>query len=719
MNYSFWQLIADNKIEIPIIQRDYAQGRIEEFSIADKFITKIKSKLTSGNRLNLDFVYGKNQNDTIIPLDGQQRLTTLFLLHWYLAVKDEAYTDDVKSKLSKFTYETRISSQDFCKYLVNKSIPKINIGEKLSKQIKNENWFFTTWENDPTISAMLNMLDIIHNNFKSETSSFFENLQGSGSLITFNYLPLNQFKLSDELYIKMNSRGKPLTDFENFKSVFSSFLEFGDKSKLDNDWYDVFWNFEKDEAKPDTSRIDARFFNFFENLAVNFLAEENDIDRKTLDEFNLLDHYKTVFFLDSKYIYQTKKCLNALFNFDDVSGYFSKATERKITYVERLKLYSVTTFFIKCGSVTELNKIQFFNWMRICKNLINNTLIQSVDQYLLALRAIKILSKGIEDVYNHIIDMNILSGFLEVQQNEEKIKADLILNKDEDWKKIIYKIENNSYFDGQIGFILNYSKNDFGYDIKKFENYAIKLDFLFDQLKESQNYLFQRALFSIDDYLVDIRSSKTFCTFENNLRSKMDTWRKVFNESSKSQILKELLDRIGSEDISADLLRIIDSCSYTNWKLFFVSEPQVLERCLNNQIRIDNDRIWLARSKADNWQYRGELFTFVFSLKCFKENSHQPFLTKKYFDSAYEEPCAYLLDFKTENGNHFEIDVFFNNGFDFCLYDKNKKDTEKTLGNNFSEFTYDEEKQKFLLHTEIENIDLANEKLLEICSKLI
>ena len=603
MNYSFWQLIADNKIEIPIIQRDYAQGRIEEFSIADKFITKIKSKLTSGNRLNLDFVYGKNQNDTIIPLDGQQRLTTLFLLHWYLAVKDDAYTDDVKSKLSKFTYETRISSQDFCKYLVNKSIPKINIGEKLSKQIKNENWFFTTWENDPTISAMLNMLDIIHNNFKSETSSFFENLQGSGSLITFNYLPLNQFKLSDELYIKMNSRGKPLTDFENFKSVFSSFLEFGDKSKLDNDWYDVFWNFEKDEAKPDTSRIDARFFNFFENLAVNFLAEENDIDRKTLDEFNLLDHYKTVFFLDSKYIHQTKKCLNALFNFDDVSGYFSKATERKITYVERLKLYSVTTFFIKCGSVTELNKIQFFNWMRICKNLINNTLIQSVDQYLLALRAIKILSKGIEDVYNHIIDMNILSGFLEVQQNEEKIKADLILNKDEDWKKIIYKIENNSYFDGQIGFILNYSKNDFGYDIKKFENYAIKLDFLFDQLKESQNYLFQRALFSIDDYLVDIRSSKTFCTFENNLRSKMDTWRKVFNEPSKSQILKELLDRIGSEDISADLLRIIDSCSYTNWKLFFVSEPQVLERCLNNQVRIDNDRIWLARSKADNWQY--------------------------------------------------------------------------------------------------------------------
>lgn len=183
MNYSFWQLIADNKIEIPIIQRDYAQGRIEEFSIADKFITKIKSKLTSGNRLNLDFVYGKNQNDTIIPLDGQQRLTTLFLLHWYLAVKDEAYTDDVKSKLSKFTYETRISSQDFCKYLVNKSIPKINIGEKLSKQIKNENWFFTTWENDPTISAMLNMLDIIHNNFKSETSSFLRICKGRDLLL--------------------------------------------------------------------------------------------------------------------------------------------------------------------------------------------------------------------------------------------------------------------------------------------------------------------------------------------------------------------------------------------------------------------------------------------------------------------------------------------------------------------------------------------------------
>ena len=98
MKTSFWTLIGQNRIEIPIIQRDYAQGRIEESRIARKFITKIKNKLVAKEKLNLDFVYGKIENNTLIPLDGQQRLTTLFLLHWFLATKEkEELTDEIKT----------------------------------------------------------------------------------------------------------------------------------------------------------------------------------------------------------------------------------------------------------------------------------------------------------------------------------------------------------------------------------------------------------------------------------------------------------------------------------------------------------------------------------------------------------------------------------------------------------------------------------------------
>ncbi len=83
-----------NFIEIPIIQRDYAQGRKDQSEVRNAFLDSLFSALIKDKTyddqpsLNLDFVYGDIDNtDTLSVLDGQQRLTTLFLLHWFLAVK--------------------------------------------------------------------------------------------------------------------------------------------------------------------------------------------------------------------------------------------------------------------------------------------------------------------------------------------------------------------------------------------------------------------------------------------------------------------------------------------------------------------------------------------------------------------------------------------------------------------------------------------------------
>ena len=69
------------KITIPIIQRDYAQGR------RDPDIDRVRSRFldslyraVSDEPITLDFVYGDiDENGVMTPLDGQQRLTTLFL----------------------------------------------------------------------------------------------------------------------------------------------------------------------------------------------------------------------------------------------------------------------------------------------------------------------------------------------------------------------------------------------------------------------------------------------------------------------------------------------------------------------------------------------------------------------------------------------------------------------------------------------------------------
>ena len=80
---SFWNVLTQYKIEIPKIQRDYAQGRSDEKTktLVNIFLTDIRKALDGGEPINLDFVYGKVTDSTLIPIDGQQRLTTLFLLH--------------------------------------------------------------------------------------------------------------------------------------------------------------------------------------------------------------------------------------------------------------------------------------------------------------------------------------------------------------------------------------------------------------------------------------------------------------------------------------------------------------------------------------------------------------------------------------------------------------------------------------------------------------
>ena len=73
-------------IEIPLIQRDYAQGRTDARAsdIRERFLDVLHEALTEGRDVGLDFIYGDVEDGTLRPLDGQQRLTTLFLLHWYL-----------------------------------------------------------------------------------------------------------------------------------------------------------------------------------------------------------------------------------------------------------------------------------------------------------------------------------------------------------------------------------------------------------------------------------------------------------------------------------------------------------------------------------------------------------------------------------------------------------------------------------------------------------
>ena len=99
---TFLDALKERKIVVPVIQRDYAQGRdnVQAENIRKAFVQRL-TQAAWGEPLNLDLVYMATQENgeesQWVPVDGQQRLTTLFLFHLY-------HLEDVDG-LNRFSYK--------------------------------------------------------------------------------------------------------------------------------------------------------------------------------------------------------------------------------------------------------------------------------------------------------------------------------------------------------------------------------------------------------------------------------------------------------------------------------------------------------------------------------------------------------------------------------------------------------------------------------------
>lgn len=221
---SFWSMLSrtgsEFSIYIPRIQRDYAQGRLDNTTkqIRDKFVDDIFESIVhyqeTGRVLDVNFIYGNIEDEDgkrrFIPIDGQQRLTTLFLLHWYFAVySGKIDTDsDIKKRLLQFQYETRNVTGKFCRNLtefVRVDFKNLADDKKVSDAIRNYYWFFSDFENDSSVRGMLVMIDAIHEKAREyenngvSLDSVFETLTGDKAPIRFLYLNIDDVGLTDSI----------------------------------------------------------------------------------------------------------------------------------------------------------------------------------------------------------------------------------------------------------------------------------------------------------------------------------------------------------------------------------------------------------------------------------------------------------------------------------------------------------------------------------------
>jgi hypothetical protein len=557
---TFWQFLKDNKIEkieIPIIQRDYAQGRKGEEKLREKFLADLQKaldgKLPNEEKvLKLDFVYGSVENSNLNPLDGQQRLTTLWLLHWYIAYKTGKLQEN-RDTFKKFTYKTRVSSREFCEKL-SEFTEQQPAGTGIVEHITNQTWFFSAWKQDPTIQAMLNMLggtdvkekdmdikdgieELFGDTDNEKYNDYWEKLIGNNNCpIVFYYLPMTELKLSDDLYIKMNARGKSLTSFENFKADLVGYIkaqkwEEGKNvqdtisHKLDTTWTDIFWKNKSGEHK-----IDEIYFAFLNRYFLNVLITTGQDEKGNLLSADKVEKenniFKTLYGTESndsnvKYksfnIYKnlqkesleklTKTLDNFYYSFKDKSKetinklFFPNWTisenESKfcfipeyndnnittLTQAHRVAFHAICRYFELVDEQNQYHETTLKQWMRVVWNIVENSNASMIGN----MRLIDNLSIYSHNIYLHLKDRDISKDAAREQMQEEREKARQIIdNSIEQWEEKIIEAEKKAFFNGAIRFM--FTKEDGNYEWTSFDDRLGKSKRYFDKDGVKEEY---------------------------------------------------------------------------------------------------------------------------------------------------------------------------------------------------------------------------------------
>lgn len=614
MKTTFPEILDNNKVVIPILQRDYAQGRTDDKTtrirkdfldalfqvISDRGIDPAKT-----HSLELDFVYGFSQKENELgsfsPIDGQQRLTTMWLLWWLVAAKEQVQS---KTFLSHFRYETRHSTTVFCEKLL--SFQPDFVSDSISEEIKNQPWYFETWDYDPGIRAMLVMLDDIEKRYEQlPVKPIWQILNHPHSPFYFYKLDMEKVGLPDDLYIKMNSRGKPLTDFEYFKANFSEVIkDEGLKERfhnsIDQEWSETIWkivcNSKLRNSNTDLAFVvDSCFMRFIsfitdvlafkEGVTITDVLSTSDELKKVYEtKKNLLflfdtldcivaletrnsDFWNRLFYIDKEDFSKVKCRLffqNPNINLLEKCLFSYTKNSREFPLPEQLLLYACITQW--------LNKTaDFERAARIVRNLVANSSNE------LRLESI---GENFKEVERFVLtrDFGSLIHFKTDQIKEEKEKQEIINGK-QSFEEHIYELEDSDLFRGCISI--------FDIDGHFIERKDCFLQIFEERIVETEFKNRANLLLCFGDYTQDDGD------YTNILAAQRSNWRTYlttpgFNKmqlTSKTKLkLMECLDYFITNPNKTVVDKINETLDHyktteKDWMYYFIKYPGFRDQC--------------------------------------------------------------------------------------------------------------------------------------------
>ncbi|RMG65249.1 MAG: hypothetical protein D6722_16125 [Bacteroidetes bacterium] len=327
-------------------------------------------------------------------------------------------------------------------------------------------------------------------------------------------------------------------------------------------------------------------------------------------------------------------------------------------YAQRVLFFAFCCFVEKHG-VGAKSKEALRSWMRVMRNLVENSTFNNPDSLQRAIQGIEKLKQHAERIIEYLgKDKEAeITGFDTDQRREEIEKAQLIANTPR-LEALFLHYENHAYFRGQIGFLLEYGKDENGaFDADVFKEYARKAAVIFDPANEGAflegEFLFHRALLTVGDYSIcdggygrrwkmnlDWRAEILSMKDENNdRRSYLKALLEPLSEASLEDSLKALL-----QPPNGDAANFEGTDWYSNWRKYFIEFP-VLWGWGNNHLAFfdtkeekQSQRICLLNTSSFNGYWK-ELHTYWLKFKLEVILDKQ---TSEYHEARYSDGAPYL-----------------------------------------------------------------------------
>lgn len=730
--YSFKRILNEYLIYVPSFQRNYIQGSDEFKDKRDRLLDDIFESLKSRKVIDLGFVYGRSERSykgrLFYPYDGQQRLTTLYFLYLMLYFRNirNGEKESIKGLKGKLSYQTRQSTDRFINSFIDWIYNSMeneydlfwNPNNKSSAFIKIQDWFFDyDWEYDVSIKNILSLIDTLKIRIlKLEKEIAIDEIinliddKEDDNPFKFIFIHIDDIIQNDELYIKINARGKALSHFENLKSDINNFWRNEDyKSKLDGAWTEYVWKESSKDSDSGTieERFDSNFYNSFKNIFyLNYLSNiEKPLTPAFINEIknewdNVFNKGKINKDWENKascdvisYFFDAVSHPNYLFE-KQADGYGNLLFKENPGYVECLKIYVyyylISNIYKSRNCVTDLEIVLFDEILTLFKRLIDNQdkYLDSIDSLIKAIKSSKyLIDKSIESngtlnfLQSNQVDISKLLGLRKEQVEEEILKARLIY-KDKRFIDLFEKGYNELRNKGQLGFIFYLIKND-----NKLRNIRTE-DISYESFEKTLNKIISIQSFTGDfisnkgvifnpNYELLLRAilAKTkdhfFWEKSNNLLSfpllnddrdmSLHTFLNCYSSNNPEDVkykfnlldgFREVLNSFDSnkDNIEEVFKRIIEDYKKTNsnvWYKFFVIYDGVFDQCRNGNIYHYSDKYVLLLDKKFRSGQWCEYYTFALS-KALSEalNKEYPCVKAKGLDGGREASFVKINEYK-------------------------------------------------------------------------